>query len=53
LKLNRQRPATLAEAGRIEGMTPAALALLVAHIHMAEKAVKHANLQTELKAEVA
>jgi tRNA uridine 5-carboxymethylaminomethyl modification enzyme len=53
LKLNRQRPATLAEAGRIEGMTPAALALLVAHIHMAEKAVKHANLQTELKANVA
>jgi tRNA uridine 5-carboxymethylaminomethyl modification enzyme len=53
LKLNRQRPATLAEAGRIEGMTPAALALLVAHIHMAEKAVKHANLQTELKADVA
>ena len=53
LKLNRQRPATLAEAGRIEGMTPAALALLVAHIRMAEKAVKHANLQTALQADVA
>jgi tRNA uridine 5-carboxymethylaminomethyl modification enzyme len=45
LKLSRQRPATLAEASRIEGMTPAALALLVAHIHMAEKAVKHAQAE--------
>lgn len=45
LKLNRQRPATLAEAGRIEGMTPAALALLVAQIRMAEKAAKHASVQ--------
>ncbi|MBY0397921.1 MAG: tRNA uridine-5-carboxymethylaminomethyl(34) synthesis enzyme MnmG, partial [Thermoleophilia bacterium] len=29
-KLHRHRPATLAEAGRIEGMTPAALTLLLA-----------------------
>jgi tRNA uridine 5-carboxymethylaminomethyl modification enzyme len=43
MKLHKQRPATLAEASRIEGMTPAALALLVAHIRMAEKAVKHAE----------
>jgi tRNA uridine 5-carboxymethylaminomethyl modification enzyme len=43
LKLNRQRPATLAEASRIEGMTPAALALLVAHIRMAEKTAKHSG----------
>ncbi len=28
-KLTRQRPASLAQAGRIEGMTPAALALLL------------------------
>ncbi len=48
MKLNRQRPATLAEAGRIEGMTPAALALLVAHIHMAEKAAKYAHLQADV-----
>ena len=53
LKLNRQRPATLAEAGRIEGMTPAALALLVAHIHMAEKTAKHAGLAPQLQADVA
>jgi tRNA uridine 5-carboxymethylaminomethyl modification enzyme len=31
LKLAAQRPADLAQAGRIEGMTPAALALLAAH----------------------
>lgn len=48
LKLNRQRPATLAEAGRIEGMTPAALALLVAHIHMAEKTAKYAQIQADV-----
>jgi tRNA uridine 5-carboxymethylaminomethyl modification enzyme len=47
-KLSRQRPATLAEAARIEGMTPAALALLVAHIHMAAKAISHANLQEDV-----
>ena len=48
LKLNRQRPATLAEASRMEGMTPAALALLVAHIHMAEKAAKHEPMRAEV-----
>jgi tRNA uridine 5-carboxymethylaminomethyl modification enzyme len=31
-KLNEVRPATLGQAGRIEGMTPAALALLLAEI---------------------
>lgn len=31
LKLQRRRPANLAEAGRIEGVTPAALTLILAH----------------------
>lgn len=31
-KLNRIRPSSLAQAGRIEGMTPAALTLILAHI---------------------
>ena len=31
-KLHRIRPANLAEAGRIEGMTPAALTLILAHV---------------------
>lgn len=37
-KLNRIRPETLAQASRIEGMTPAALALILAHIKTASKA---------------
>ena len=32
LKLGRIRPATLGQAGRIEGMTPAALTLVLAHV---------------------
>lgn len=32
MKLERLRPRTLEEAGRIEGMTPAALVLLLAHL---------------------
>jgi tRNA uridine 5-carboxymethylaminomethyl modification enzyme len=32
LKLDRLRPVTLGDAGRIEGMTPAALALLLSHL---------------------
>lgn len=32
-KLSRIRPATLGQAGRIEGMTPAALMLILAHLH--------------------
>ena len=35
LKLTRIQPATLAQAGRVEGMTPAALTLLLARIKMA------------------
>ncbi|MGB0659455.1 MAG: tRNA uridine-5-carboxymethylaminomethyl(34) synthesis enzyme MnmG [Mangrovicoccus sp.] len=31
-KLERERPRTIAQAGRIEGMTPAALLVLVAHL---------------------
>jgi len=36
-KLARARPATLAQAGRIEGMTPAALALILANLKRAER----------------
>lgn len=38
LKLTRQRPSTLAQAGRIEGMTPAALTLILAHLRKAQRA---------------
>ncbi|MBN9454825.1 MAG: tRNA uridine-5-carboxymethylaminomethyl(34) synthesis enzyme MnmG [Bosea sp.] len=38
LKLAAQRPADLAQAGRIEGMTPAALTLLAAHARKARTA---------------
>ncbi len=37
-KLERHRPATLAQAARIEGVTPAALMLLLAHIRRAARA---------------
>ncbi len=37
LKLGRLRPATLAQAGRIEGMTPAALTLILAHLRKAQR----------------
>lgn len=36
-KLNRARPETLAQAGRIDGMTPAAMTLLLAKLRQAEK----------------
>jgi tRNA uridine 5-carboxymethylaminomethyl modification enzyme len=32
-KLQAYRPRTIGQAGRIDGMTPAALTLLVAHLH--------------------
>ncbi|MEL7216726.1 MAG: FAD-dependent oxidoreductase, partial [Pseudomonadota bacterium] len=35
-KLTRIRPATLAQAGRIDGMTPAALTLILAHLRKSE-----------------
>jgi tRNA uridine 5-carboxymethylaminomethyl modification enzyme len=38
-KLAESRPQTIAQAGRIEGMTPAALSLLLAHVQR-----KHASL---------
>ena len=38
LKLNRVRPTTIGQASRIEGMTPAALVLLLARIRKHEKA---------------
>jgi tRNA uridine 5-carboxymethylaminomethyl modification enzyme len=34
-KLGKHRPATLAQAARIDGMTPAALLLLLAHLKSA------------------
>ena len=37
VKLARQRPPTLAHAGRIEGMTPAALTLILAHLRKAQR----------------
>ncbi|WP_138466266.1 tRNA uridine-5-carboxymethylaminomethyl(34) synthesis enzyme MnmG [Poseidonocella sp. HB161398] len=36
IKLNRVRPRTLAQAGRIEGMTPAALVLLLSKLRQAD-----------------
>lgn len=36
-KLDRARPANLSQAGRIEGMTPAALALILAHLRQRDK----------------
>ena len=36
-KLQRRKPATLAEAGRIEGVTPAALTLILAHCRRAQR----------------
>ncbi len=36
-KLIAERPANLAQAGKIDGMTPAALALVLAHLRRAEK----------------
>ncbi len=37
-KLSRSRPATLAQAGRIDGMTPAALTLILAALRRQDKA---------------
>ena len=39
-KLERIRPATLGQAARIEGMTPAALTLILAHVKGAKKAAR-------------
>jgi tRNA uridine 5-carboxymethylaminomethyl modification enzyme len=36
-KLQRVRPATLAQAGRVEGMTPAALTLILAKLRQARR----------------
>jgi tRNA uridine 5-carboxymethylaminomethyl modification enzyme len=37
-KLDKSRPATLAHAGRVEGMTPAALTLILAHLRQGKRA---------------
>jgi tRNA uridine 5-carboxymethylaminomethyl modification enzyme len=37
-KLSRGRPVTLAQAARIEGMTPAALTLILAKIRQLDRA---------------
>lgn len=39
IKLSHMRPANLAQAARIEGMTPAALTLILAHIRKARRVV--------------
>ena len=36
-KLTAARPATLAQAGRVEGMTPAALTLILARLRQARR----------------
>jgi tRNA uridine 5-carboxymethylaminomethyl modification enzyme len=36
-KLDSIRPRTIAQAGRIDGMTPAALTLLVAHLRRGDR----------------
>jgi tRNA uridine 5-carboxymethylaminomethyl modification enzyme len=36
-KLERRRPENMAQAGRIEGMTPAALTLILAHLRKARR----------------
>jgi len=41
-KLTRQKPSTIAQAGRLEGMTPAALLLLLAHLKAASGARRSA-----------
>ncbi len=41
-KLARQKPSTIAQAGRLEGMTPAALLLLLAHLKAASGARRSA-----------
>ena len=38
-KLDRIRPATLGQAARIDGVTPAALTLVLAHMHAKSKRV--------------
>lgn len=37
VKLNRTRPSNMAQAGRIEGMTPAAMTLILAHLRKARR----------------
>jgi tRNA uridine 5-carboxymethylaminomethyl modification enzyme len=39
-KLKRIQPANLAQAGRIEGMTPAALTLILAHLRKSQRAAR-------------
>lgn len=41
-KLERQKPRNIAQASRIEGMTPAAVALLIAHLRR-QDSLKHAS----------
>ena len=43
LKLMAQRPETIGQAGRIEGMTPAALTAILAHIKLLEQAARVAS----------
>ena len=44
-KLDTVRPRTIGQAGRIDGMTPAALMLLVAHLKRRTRGPRPANVQ--------
>ncbi len=41
-KLQHNRPRTIGHASKIDGVTPAALTLLVAHVNRGRKAAKRA-----------
>lgn len=40
IKLQLRRPETLSQAGKIEGMTPAALALILAHLRKSKRSAR-------------
>jgi tRNA uridine 5-carboxymethylaminomethyl modification enzyme len=42
-KLNRHRPATLGQASRISGITPAAITLLAGHLKLRQREAKRAS----------
>ncbi len=52
-KLTRVRPDTLGRAGRIDGMTPAALTLIAAHVRKRERVGAWSDLGVEGRAEAA
>ena len=50
-KLNKARPDSLAQASRIDGMTPAALTLLLAHIKAGRKSIKPSSSRENVSRE--